>query len=302
MIILADEMTLEQLPGSWQNWFALIREMLQRKVDVQLILGSLPQMDRRKIEDLRILHNLQHLVQYGLQLSRIEGAGIPDWNILIDPQGTKARAVMIEGQRKVLNANFGASGMITTINPEGVSEVWQKLQALPARRIEESGLQLPPQVRILEIRDGERKTERDLFGHLFRSPLKEMTINDPYLCSNHHETRIAAYLEQVRVEPGTAPKIVIKTRDVQKTTHSGKSYHYEKRSEQQQMFARLQRQFPGLQIEYRLLPSTDHDRSVVLKRLDGEGVDRFGPYSRTRRIGQVNRMRWPFARQRMQPI
>ncbi len=271
VILLADEMTLEPLPGSRQNWFDIIREMLLRKVDVHLLLGSLPQMDRRKIEDLRILHNLQHLVQYGLQLSRIEGAGIPDWNILIDPQGTKARAVMVEGQRKVFNANVGAAGMITTINPEGVSEVWQRLRVIPNRRIEESDLQLPPQVRVLEISDGERKTERDLFGHLFRSPLKEMTINDPYLCSNHHETRIAAYLEQVKVDLDRAPKIVIKTRDVEKNTHSGNQYHYKRRLEQQQMFARLQRQFPGLQIEYRLLPSTDHDRSVVLKRLDGEG-------------------------------
>ncbi|MFN7270654.1 MAG: Zn-binding domain-containing protein, partial [bacterium] len=274
VILLADEMTLEPLPGSRQNWFDIIREMLLRKVDVHLLLGSLPQMDRRKIEDLRILHNLQHLVQYGLHLSRIEGAGIPDWNILIDPQGTKARAVMVEGQRKVFNANVGAAGMVTTINPEGVSEVWQRLRVIPNRRIEESDLQLPPQVRVLEISDGERKTERDLFGHLFRSPLKEMTINDPYLYSNNHRSRIAAYLEQVIVEPGTTPKIVINTRDVGeydnwKDTKNNKPE--DRPLKQKQMFARLQRQFPGLKIDYRLLARTEHDRSIVMKRLDGEG-------------------------------
>jgi hypothetical protein len=145
---------------------------------------------------------------------------------------------------------------------------------------------------VIHIRDGERVTEADLFGDVFRSPLKSLLISDRYLRSNYHEKRLRAYLTLINGQPGMRPQVTIGTlaAEVKLSLHSS---YYQTSAEQRQMFARIINDFPALDIQYRLersLQSLPHDRFIHLTRSDatearigiGVGLDFIKPNGRTR--------------------
>ena len=271
VLLAADRITLEQLLGDNRNWLDVIQEMLRHQVEVHLCLASLPGLDRQNMEDVRVRAHLLQLLQSGLHLHQIEASRRPEWNILIDPLGTRARAILVEGADCVLDARIGSQGMITTTSREGLDEAERSLSKLPVRTLKVADLEFPPSVQSREIREGERLTERELFGEVFAKPVAEMTISDPYLCSDHHRGRIAAYLELIQAAPETVPQVRVRTMNVERISFS--RHNYNSRAEQEAKFKQLQQRFPGLKIRYDLVDdkrAIDHDRSIDVSRTNGE--------------------------------
>ena len=161
--------------------------------------------------------------------------------------------------------------MITTTSREGLDEAERSLSNRPVRTLKVADLEFPPSVQSREIREGERLTERELFGEVFAKPVAEMTISDPYLCSDHHQGRIAAYLELIQAAPETVPQVRVRTMNVERISFS--RYNYKSRAEQEAKFKQLQQRFPGLKIRYDLVDdkrAIDHDRSIDVSRTNGE--------------------------------
>jgi hypothetical protein len=157
---------------------------------------------------------------------------------------------------------------VTTINSNAVKTIAKQLQSLPFQAIQSEHLEFPPQVRVIRVREGERITEASLFGELFGRPLESVSINDRYLRSDHHEKRLRAYLQLIVAAPGTRPQIRIETLAAE-INSSPQWYYYRNSQEQHQMFARLKRDFPGLDIQYQLASQLPHDRVLQLRRTDG---------------------------------
>jgi hypothetical protein len=272
VLLAADRITVEQLLGDNRNWLDVLQEMLRQQVEVHLCLASLPGLDRQNIEDVRVRAHLLQLLQSGLHLHQIEASRRPEWNILIDPLGTRGRAIMVEGGDCVFDAQIGSKGMITTTSREGLAESGRRLLKLPVRTLKVADLEFPSSVRSREVRQGETLTERELFGEVFAKPVTEVTISDPYLCSNHHRERIAAYLEMIQAVPETVPQVRVQTKDIQ-VFRSNNHHHFKTRSEQEAMFRQLQQRFQDLKIRYDLVQDKHaiaHDRSIGLRRANGE--------------------------------
>lgn len=170
-----------------------------------------------------------------------------------------------------MNAQVGTGGLVTTIEPTAVKAIAEAMRDISHRIVKPEELEFPPNVRVMHIRDGERVTEADLFGDVFRSPLKSLYINDRYLRTDHHEKRLRAYLSLIKNQSGARPQIKIVTMAAE-VNSSTKPWFYKTSSEQQRMFARLIRDFPTLDIQYQIeksLQSLPHDRFIHLTRIDG---------------------------------
>src|SRR5262249_17513742 len=221
-----------------------------------------------------------------------ENGKLPEWSLVIDPLGVRCRAVFINGADRFLNGQIGSNGLVTTLNQAAVGAIAETMHGIPCRVVKPEELELPPNVRVIHIRDGERVKEADLFGDVFRSPLKSLLISDRYLRSDHHEKRLRSYLSLINDKPGMRPQVIIANlaAEVNLSLHSS---YYKTSGEQNQMFARLIRDFPVLDIQYRLeksLLSLPHDRFILLTRADGTkarigigvGLDFIKPNGRTR--------------------
>src|SRR5262249_37360185 len=141
--------------------------------------------------------------------------------------------------------------MVTTLEPTAVEAIAEVMRRISGRVVKPEELEFPPNVRVIHIRDGEQVTEASLFGDIFRSPLKSLLISDRYLRSSHHEKRLGAYLSLVNGQPGIQPQVSISTLAAEVKLSPQPSY-YKTSAEQKHMFARLARDFPAMDIQYRL--------------------------------------------------
>lgn len=233
-----------------------------------LLLAELPLADRTKPDVAGLRNHLSLLAQDGLQLCIAENGKLPDWNFVIDPAGARCRAIQIDGTDRCLNMQVGAGGLVTTIEPAAVKSIAEATRNTSHRIVKPEELEFPPNVRVIHIRDGERVTEADLFGNVFRSPLKSLYINDRFLRSDHHEKRIRAYLNLISGQPGMRPQIRIETLAAE-INMSRQVYYYQTSSDQKRMFARLSKDFPAFDIQYQLAQRLPHDRFIHLVRADG---------------------------------
>jgi ATP-dependent helicase YprA (DUF1998 family) len=292
VLIAVASVTRERPQGSTQNWLEMIQESLRRGVKVSLLLKELPPADRTRPDVAGLQNHLSLLTHYGLQLRIAENGELPEWSMVIDPSGIRCRAVYINGANRLLNGQVGADEMVTTLEPTAVEAIAEVMRRISGRVVKPEELEFPPNVRVIHIRDGERVTETDLFGDIFRSPLKSLLISDRYLRSHHHETRLRAYLSLITDQPGVRPQVSISTLAAEVQLSSHPSY-YKTSAEQRQMFTRLISDFPALDIQYRLersLQSLPHDRFIHLTRADGTearigigvGLDFIKPNGRTR--------------------
>ncbi|MCG3143028.1 MAG: hypothetical protein HONDAALG_00340 [Gammaproteobacteria bacterium] len=271
VLIAVTNIVRERPQGISQNWLEMIQELLRRGVKTSLQLADLPPADRNKPDVAGLRNHLSLLAQDGLQLSITENGKLPEWNIVIDPAGAHCRAIYIDGADRCLNAQAGTGGLVTTIEPTAVKAISEAMRDTSRRVVKPEELEFPPNVRILHIRDGEHVTEADLFGDVFRSPLKSVYINDRYLRTDHHEKRLRAYLSLIKDQTGARPQIKIVTLAAE-VNSSTKPWFYKTSTEQQRMFARLIRDFPTLDIQYQIeksLQSLPHDRFIHLTRIDG---------------------------------
>src|SRR5262249_59486117 len=126
----------------------------------------------------------------------------------------------------------------TTIGAAAVGAIAESMRGILCRVVKPEELELPPNVRVIHIRDGERLKEADLFGDVFRSPQKSLFISDRYLRSDHHEKRLRAYLSLINDQPGIRPQVVIATLAAEVQLSSSPSY-YKTSTGQNRMFDRL---------------------------------------------------------------
>jgi len=211
VLIAVTNIVRERPQGISQNWLEMIQELLRRGVKTSLQLADLPPADRNKPDVAGLRNHLSLLAQDGLQLSIAENGKLPEWNFVIDPAGTHCRAIYIDGTDRCLNAQVGTGGLVTTIEPTAVKAIAEAMRDISHRIVKPEELEFPPNVRVIHIRDGEQVTEADLFGDVFRSPLKSVYINDRYLRTDHHEKRLRAYLSLIKDQTGARPQIKIVT-------------------------------------------------------------------------------------------
>jgi Lhr-like helicase len=292
VLIAMTSVTRERPQGVSQNWLEMIQESLRRGVKLTLLLTELPPADRARPDVAGLRNHLSLLTHYGLQLRIAENGKLPEWSMVIDPSGIRCRAVYMDGANRCLNGQIGADGLVTTLEPTAVGTIAEAIRGITGRAVKPKELEFPPNIRVIHIRDGERVTEADLFGDVFRSPLKSLLISDRYLRSNHHEKRLRAYLTLINSQSGMRPQVAIGTlaAEVKLSLHSS---YYQTSAEQRQMFACIINDFPALDIQYRLersLQSLPHDRFIHLTRADGTearigigvGLDFIKPNGRTR--------------------
>jgi len=268
VLLAVGRITRERPQGEARNWLEVIQDLLRRGRQISLCLAELPPQDRRRPEACGLRDYLRLLVQdYGLRLFTFDQAPFPDWHVVIDAAGENGRAVRLEDADCILHERTGTTGIITTINRDAVRNIAVRLNNLPRHAVTAASLEPPPNVRILHVRDGEQVTEAKLFGDIFRAPLSHLHINDRYLRSAHHENRLRAYLSLINVPDGEQAEIVIATMPAEEQ-RSNRRY-FQTTAEQQQMFARVQRDFPSLTLQPRLNRQLPHDRFLELTRADG---------------------------------
>lgn len=268
LLLVVESVTRQQPHGEVRNWLEILQDLLSRKRLVTLIVSELPPSDRTQMEILALRNHLNLLVQnYGLKLYLRKPQSIPEWHGIIDPDSDRCRAIKLQGERFALNDSTGSKGIITTINREAVQKIKLRLTSLPSRIIPAEELAPPPNVSVKHIKNGEIVTERELFGELFRSPLKGLYINDRYLLSRHHEERLKAYFELVKTPQHQRTKITVATLKAEVAQHDPPDF--QTTAEQQQMFKRLAKAFPHLEITANLESRLPHDRFLLLTREDG---------------------------------
>jgi hypothetical protein len=266
--LAVSEISRERPSGVNSHWLESLQELLRRNVKVSLLLPALPPVDRTQIEQAGLIHHLSLLVHDGLRLGLMKDGRLPEWNLIIDPAGLRCRAIHLYGEDQHLGQQAGEGGMITTINSSAVQTIVRQWHESVGQLVSSADFEFPPEVRILHVREGEQLTEAGLFQDYFRRPLRALTINDRYLRSDHHEQRLRAYLQMVTGEPGTRPQIKIDTLAAE--VHlSPQTYYYHSSLEQQQMFARLQQDFPQFDLQFHLAQQLPHDRFLYLQRTDG---------------------------------
>lgn len=269
LVMAVARITAEQPRGEIQNWLEMLQDLLGKKRGVTLMMPYLPPQDRSQLELIALRNHLYLLIQnYGLRIFLLENLSMPDWHIIIDSEGEQCRAIQFEGNNFDLNASAGAMGMITTINRAAVQEIKNILTSLPGRIILAEELAPPSNVVVKHIKNGEKVTERELFGDVFRRPLTSLQINDRYLLSDHHEERLKAYFQIIKNPANKRTHVRVDTLKVDALLQHHPR-HYQTITEQQQMFNRLVQAFPNLEIRANLAERLPHDRYLLLMREDG---------------------------------
>jgi hypothetical protein len=271
VLIAVSRITREQPRGETRSWLEILQELRRREVQVSLVVTELPPPDRNDFEAMGLRNHLYLLVeQYGLELCVFQRNQFPSWHVLVDPIGPRSRAIRIEQAEPILDHRTGDSGMVTTFHPDGVTVIAESIRSTFGRTVSGAELEPPAGVRIHHIKEGDQVTEAELFGDMFRSPLRAVDINDRYLRSDLHEERLRAYLNQIVPEAGNQTRIDIATlaAEIQPSRHPA----YRTTREQQRMFTRLQDDFPALEIHQRIerdRSALPHDRFIILTRPNG---------------------------------
>src|SRR5207244_7622370 len=184
--------------GETRSWLEILQELLRREVRVSLILAEIPAAQRNDLDVMGLRNHLYLLVeQYGLSLNTFDGEQFPSWHIVIDPTGSRSRAIRLEEAVPVLDQRSGDAGMLTTFHADGVRAIAEAVRSMPGRSVGGPELAPPPGVRIHHIQEGEQVNESELYGEVFCSPLHVVDINDRYLRSDHHERRLRSYLSRI---------------------------------------------------------------------------------------------------------
>ncbi len=271
IFIAAARITRNRPQGETGNWIEILQELLKRGRRVSLLLAELPPADRTRHEMLGLQNHLRLLVSdYGLQLSVLENPPLPDWHVVIDPQGLQCRVIRVEDADKTLSERTGAGGLITTTNQGAVQAVAARLRAVNRREIKSSELEPPSRFSIRHISEGERVTDAQIFSEVFQNPLMSVHINDRYLRSAKHEQRLRSILSLILAQPDLRPEVTITTLAAE--VSPSRPPYFQSSHEQQRMFTRLALAFPELIIKAQIqhsLPDVPHDRFLLLTRADG---------------------------------
>jgi hypothetical protein len=279
LMLVAHTLTLEQPTGATRNWLDMLYDLVQRKLDVFLYLHMLPGHDP---DGLSIAEHLRVLMSRGLRLWHTKH--VPQWIATIDPaQPDSQRAIGLNSQVDFcLNADSGQGGLITTIHADGVEVAHQQIMAMDARLIQAHELQAPPHTRVLNIQANQLSSEKALFQDVFQTPVRRMTVNDPYLWDTERIiNRLGAYIA-LAANGGKLEQVEVMTK------RAGNSGVRGSEMEQSRTFGELMKWYKGIiTFNYK---QVHHDRFILLERTDGtkariligQGLDFIQPNGRTK--------------------
>jgi len=279
LALAATTITLEAPLAVEHHWLDLLHDLVQRKVEIDLYLATLPV---KNAQGLSIARHLQVLMQRGLRLWQI--SNLPEWQVVIDAKlDDSRRAIRTEMDEAFdLDHRTGLSGLVTTIHPLGVRGAYQKLTSVRARRVNNQDLDAPANVQVINVKFNERRTEADLFSAVFAKPVKRMFVNDPYLYDHERIIRrLGAYIDLAA--QGDALEIVNVI-----TKKAGQSGNPGNNLDQERAENELNRTFGDI-VKFKH-SQPQHDRFIEFERTDGTkariiigyGLDFIQPDGRTK--------------------
>ena len=257
--IAADSLVVEVLEEDGSRWLDVLYELLKRGARINLLLRQLPVPNVTDGASLVTTDFLRTLMGIGSGLNLLQIDHLPDWHITIDDM----RAIRIEAS-PLLSNKTGDDGLLTTMTGEGVKRAKAEMLSLQklGKKVSTDMLRLPPSVRVYEIRRMSQKRERDIeaIATFFERPVHTMYVYDPYLIDDERILqRLRAYIE-LAYEGGALKSVYVQTRDAQRVGGD--------RNAQERAFARLQAQFPDVEIEFKR-NAAEHDRWLTITRADG---------------------------------
>ncbi len=267
LVMAADRITRATPLGENRMWLEVIQDLLQRNVEVHLLLTSLPTTDTYDLENLSIARHLQLLLERRDNPLRLwHVSHLPSWHMFVDPvvQTPVQRSIcMTRCEEIVLDDQTGQSGMLTTIHTAGIDALYEELDALNRHAVTVEELSPPSGVTVLNLprRAVAADNERTLFGELFTIPVMELLVNDRYLYDQERIlNRLAAYIELAQVG-NSLQRVTVRTLRAGKGGVPGNS------KEQTLAIEKLNRRFNNL-VHFEF-GCAEHDRYVVLRRVDG---------------------------------
>ena len=273
----ADAITLEVVDRTRKlSWVDILRDLTRRGVDVTLLLTQLPQPQAGDWDSISLARHLQLLLEGSiLKLYHVEV--LPQWQAVIDPTiAERRRAIRCDPDGHFrLDSSMRGVQLVTTSHPDAIEAAVAQLQAqLPRVPVTQDRFNMPPEVRVYDIRRMIDKSEGDIepIQKLFDKPVKEMEIHDPYLYDRERLVRRAGAYVDLAKSGGELKRVVIHTQDADRVRGD--------RSEQNRAIEELKRQFPDVAIEVRR-KTAEHDRWIIVTRPDrtrarmviGRGLD-----------------------------
>lgn len=261
--IAADDVSLLSPFGASRSWLDIFSDLLQREIAVTLYLKPFL-IERSDSVRLSIAKHLRLLVERGLTLYWVDE--MPFWQVVIDPEDN-GRCRAIRASRSgafCLDDNTGCEGLITTIMRDEVNIAYEEIRSVKREPVSVEALEAPPNINVINITsDHKSVTEAELFGEVFRLPVRTVTVNDPYLFDAERILkRLGAYIDLAR-HHGTLEKIIVQTKRAGQYNVPGSA------EEQDRHFARLEAR-AGCPVQVVYHPKkVEHDRYIRIERQDG---------------------------------
>lgn len=262
--LFVDGITLDAPSGESRNWLDLILQLLRRKIPTTLAITTGFESLKDPVS-LSIARYLQVLLESGLELVRCDQR--PEWPVIIDPSSegyARLLRPVTEGPF-ILGDETGQSGLETIIMRQVIKRIYDETRGLMMTPITQADLNPPANISVLNIESTDRgKKEREFFGSVFARPVRRLLISDRYLHDQYRLVdRVGAYIK-LSSEAGGLEEVRINTLLAGSMSGGGSS-----KDAQDKAFVKLKASFPNVRIDLQRGTRIEHDRYVLLERVDG---------------------------------
>jgi len=257
--------TLDEPKGSSSHWMDILYDLLRRGIKVQLYLSEwVINRDSPAPNTLSVAQYLLTLIEKGLELYKINI--LPEWHIVIDAEREeRCRAIRIineEGFALEVPA-LERTEMLTSLRPTFVAEVPRELNKILKHAYDRKDLMPSSGTTKVINYDPVRstmKTEKELFGSVFKLAVQSIFINDPYLLDEEQIVhRLGAYLSLASTHSTLKDVVVNTSRAIRINQGSNQK--------QDSAISKLKKDHPDINIVFKYEP--EHDRYIKLTRTDG---------------------------------
>jgi hypothetical protein len=261
--LVVERITLAS-PDPQRSWLDLLHRLLVKGVKVYLYLGERPTPMRENPESLAIAEQLRALLTRGLSLSVTKQRA--PWQVVIDAHMETPRAIQVKRGPMALDADIGKPGLLSTTHREAVCKIRATFADYGGQRLDRDALRLPPEVRVISTMDLGRTSEQELFGNLFRQPIRRLVINDRYLLDEERiVNRLGSYV-QMATKAGGLEEVWVATYPAGDSRLNTSRISLE---EQNRGIAELKRQYPEVVYKFNRTDRAQHDRFIEIVRIDG---------------------------------
>ena len=254
LILFADHVTLDGPKAERVTWLDLLQHLLQKGVNIRLILNHLPDQSGNDAEAIVIARHLQMLLRRGLDL-RQTNRQLP-WIAVIDPESAASSAVGIE-HNTACELGQELDGQLSATNHrQAVMQCWTAMQQYRVRAVEFSELNAPENIRMVEVEpDRARHSEAEFFAEFYAEPVRGMVVSDRYLDNRERIlNRLGAHIELAQ-RGGELEWVVVNAVRTQ--------------GEQDDAIRALKEKFPKVKIKFSLDGYVAHDRMIEVTRQTG---------------------------------